>query len=175
LCRDNPEVEALIMGPEDEDPAYAAECRQLAADLGLNGNLRFTGRVRLEDYLPHIDAIALTSISEAQPLTVLEAGAAGIPSVVTDVGACQELILGRADEEPNLGPGGAVTPVASPTATAAALGRMVRDPDWRNRCGEAMRERVSRYYNKHVIDRIYGDLYRDLLNDAPDNRMRKSV
>ena len=141
----------------------------------LNGNLRFTGRVRLEDYLPHIDAIALTSISEAQPLTVLEAGAAGIPSVVTDVGACQELILGRADEEPNLGPGGAVTPVASPTATAAALGRMVRDPDWRNRCGEAMRERVSRYYNKHVIDRIYGDLYRDLLNDAPDNRMRKSV
>ena len=52
LCRDNPEVEALIMGPEDEDPAYAAECRQLAADLGLNGNLRFTGRVRLDDYLP---------------------------------------------------------------------------------------------------------------------------
>ena len=107
LCRDNPEVEALIMGPEDEDPAYAAECRQLAADLGLNGNLRFTGRVRLDDYLPRIDAIVLTSISEAQPLTVLEAGAAGIPSVVTDVGACRELILGRADEEPRLGPGGA--------------------------------------------------------------------
>ena len=89
LCRDNPEVEALIMGPEDEDPAYAAECRQLAADLGLNGNLRFTGRVRLDDYLPRIDAIVLSSISEAQPLTVLEAGAAGIPSVVTDVGACR--------------------------------------------------------------------------------------
>jgi polysaccharide biosynthesis protein PelF len=175
LCRDNPEVEALIMGPEDEDPAYAAECRQLAADLGLSGNLRFTGRVRLDDYLPRIDAIVLTSISEAQPLTVLEAGAAGIPSVVTDVGACRELILGRADEEPRLGPGGAVTPVASPEATAAALERMVRDPDWRNRCGEAIRERVSRYYNKRVIDRIYGDLYRDLLNSAPGNHLRKSV
>ena len=111
------------MGPEDEDAAYAAECRQLAADLGLNGNLRFTGRVRLDDYVP-IDAIVLSSISEAQPLTVLEAGAAGIPSVVTDVGACRELILGRADEEPRLGPGGAVTPVASPEAIAAALGRM---------------------------------------------------
>ena len=55
------------------------------------------------------------------------------------------------------------------------LGRMVRDPDWRNRCGEAMRERVSRYYNKRVIDRIYGDLYRDLLNSAPGNHLRKSV
>jgi glycosyltransferase involved in cell wall biosynthesis len=175
LCRDNPEVEALIMGPEDEDPAYAAECRQLAADLGLNGNLRFTGRVRLDDYLPRIDAIVLSSISEAQPLTVLEAGAAGIPSVVTDVGACRELILGRADEEPRLGPGGAVTPVASPEAIAAALGRMVRDPDWRNRCGEAMRERVSHYYNKRVIDRIYGDLYLDLLNDVSGKHLRKLV
>jgi glycosyltransferase involved in cell wall biosynthesis len=175
LCRDNPEVEALILGPEDEDPGYVAECRQLAADLGLNGNLRFTGRVQLDEYLPEIDVVVLTSISEAQPLTILEAGAIGIPSVVTDVGSCRELIFGRADEDPELGPGGAVTPVASPAETAAALAKLIRDPEWRRRCGEAMQNRVERYYNKRVIDRIYGDLYRDLRQHAPSSLPREVV
>ena len=157
-----PDVEALIMGPDDEDADYAAECRQLAADLGLGEGLRFTGRVRLDEYLPRVDAIALTSLSEAQPLTVLEAGAAGIPTVATDVGSCRELIMGGPNEDPPLGPGGAVTPLASPVDTAAELAKLITDREWRERCGRTIQERVARYYNKIVIDRIYGDLYREL-------------
>lgn len=162
LCRRLPQVECFVLGPEDEDPAYAAECRKLAAGLGLGDNLRFAGRVKLDDWLPRLDAIALTSISEAQPLTILEAGAAGIPTVATDVGSCRELLLGRPDERPRLGPGGAVTPLASPEDTASELARLIADRDWRTRCSRAIQQRVALYYNKGVIDGIYGDLYREL-------------
>jgi glycosyltransferase involved in cell wall biosynthesis len=123
--------------------------------------------VKLHDYLGKLDAIALTSISEAQPLVLLEAGAAGVPSVATDVGSCRDLIEGRADESPPIGPGGFVVPLADPQATAKALAALLGDPAMRARCGEAMRRRTETYYNKRVVDRIYRDLYDNLLR-LPD-------
>lgn len=45
-----------------------------------------------------LDFVLLTSISEGQPLAVLEAMAAGRPAVTTDVGCCRELIEGVDDE-----------------------------------------------------------------------------
>src|SRR3546814_18617729 len=87
-----------ILGPFDEDPGYCQECRDLVAMLGLGETVKFMGQVKLDDWLGRIDAIVLTSISEAQPLVILEAGAAGVPTVATDVGACREMILGPPDE-----------------------------------------------------------------------------
>ena len=102
--------------------------------LSLEDTVEFTGKVKLTDYLGKVDVIALTSISEAQPLVILEAGAAGIPTVATNVGACREMILGREDESEALGPGGAVTPLASPAATARELTRLLTDSGFRRRC-----------------------------------------
>ena len=73
-----PEARALILGPLDEDPGYYGQCRTLVEHLGLGETVTFTGRVNLDDYLPEIDVVVLTSLSEAQPLVILEAGAAGI-------------------------------------------------------------------------------------------------
>ena len=154
-----PTVQVLLLGPTDEDPAYAAECREMVAHLDLEQTFKFTGRVRLHDYLGRIDVVVLTSISEAQPLVLLEAGAAGIPSVATDVGSCRDIIEGRADEDPPLGSGGFVTPLANPAATASRLADLLLDPALRDRCGEAIRLRTERYYNKTVVDQIYRDLY----------------
>ncbi len=154
-----PGVRVLLLGPTEEDPVYFEECEEMVAHLGLRETFEFTGRVRLHDYLGRVDAIALTSISEAQPLVLLEAGAAGVPSVATDVGSCRDIIEGRADEDPPLGPGGFVTPLANPVATAKGLADLLLDPELRARCGEAIRRRTERYYNKKVVDRIYHELY----------------
>lgn len=162
-----PAVQALIMGPTDEDPEYFEECVEMVRHLGLGDSVTFTGRVNPMDYMPRVDVMVLTSISEAQPLTILEAGAAGIPSVATDVGACREMILGRSDESPALGPGGAVTPLCSPASTAAALATLLKDPGYRRACGEAIRQRVQRYYDKAMLDRTYRDLY-DVYRSMPD-------
>jgi polysaccharide biosynthesis protein PelF len=157
-----PDLKALVLGPTEEDEAYYAECRAMVQHLGLGATVEFKGRVRLEDWLGQIDAIVLTSISEAQPLVILEAGVAGVPSVATDVGACREMILGRADEAPALGPGGAVCPLSNPAAVAAALLELLTNHEWRQRCGQAIRERVARHYNKADLDATYGALYREL-------------
>lgn len=162
-----PDVRVLLLGPTDEDPVYFGECQEMTAHLGLGGTFEFTGRVRLRDYLGRIDVVVLTSISEAQPLVLLEAGAAGVPSVATDVGSCRDVVLGRADEDPRLGPGGFITPLANPLATARALADLLLNPELRMRCGEAIRRRTERYYNKKVVDRNYHDLYDEFLT-KPD-------
>jgi polysaccharide biosynthesis protein PelF len=90
---------------------------------------------------------------------LLEAGAAGVPSVATDVGSCRDIIEGRADEDPPLGAGGFVIPLADPVATAQCLADLLLDPELRAHCGEAIRRRTERYYNKKVVDGIYRELY----------------
>lgn len=176
LRRTVPNVEALILGPDDEDPEYAAECRALVDYLRLGENVRFLGRVRIADYLGRIDVLALTSISEAQPLVILEAGAAGVPTVATDVGACREMIEGPASEDPPLGHGGAVVALSSPVAAAEAMSRLLIDTAWWQSCSDAIRERVNRSYNKTVIDRIYGDLYERMmaLPDSDPQRLAEA-
>ena len=154
-----PTVRVLLLGPTDEDPIYFRECQEMVAHLNLGETFTFTGRVNIRDYLGHVDAVALTSISEAQPLVLLEAGASGVPSVATDVGSCRDIIEGRSDEVPRLGPGGFVTPLANPLATAKGLATLLTDAALRARHGEAIRRRTERYYNKKVVDGIYRDLY----------------
>lgn len=154
-----PDLEVLIIGPVEEDTPYFEECQNLVRHLNLNETIKFTGRVKLDDYLGLIDVIVLTSISEAQPLVILEAGAAGIPSVSTDVGSSREMILGNSAEYPSLGPGGDVTPLCNPTSTANGVRRLLTDPDWYNRCSRAIKERVRLHYNKSVVDSKYRMLY----------------
>ncbi|AWK89178.1 GT4 family glycosyltransferase PelF [Azospirillum thermophilum] len=159
LREEIPDLKAMILGPLEEDPGYVEECRTIVKHLGLEETVIFAGRVKLTDWLGRIDAVALTSVSEAQPLVILEAGASGVPTVATDVGSCAELILGRPDENPPLGPGGAITPLASPLDTARELRALLLDRPWRERCAEAIRQRVARYYDKVEIDRIYRAIY----------------
>jgi glycosyltransferase involved in cell wall biosynthesis len=150
LKRQFPDLIAYVMGPTEEDPVYAGECETLAKHLGLGDTIQFTGSVKLDDYLGKLDVLALTSLSEAQPLVVLEAGAAGVPSVITDVGCCRDLMFGQADEEPPLG-GGGVTPGADPEATAAALAAILSDPSRKQSMGKAMQVRVRKTCNKPDI------------------------
>lgn len=165
------DFQAWIMGPTDEDEVYFSECRQLVEHLGIADVLIFCGRVRLEEYLPMLDLVILTSISEAQPLVILEAGAAGIPVIASDVGACRDMLLGAPDESPPLGAGGIVTPLVSPDATAEAIMTMLRDGDLRRQYGQALLRRVEQYYDKRHIDAIYREFYQELAgcNQPPVN------
>jgi glycosyltransferase involved in cell wall biosynthesis len=159
VARAVPGLRALVMGPADEDPAYAAECAQLVAELGLERTVVFTGRVDVTEWLGTIDVVVLTSLSEAQPLTVLEAGAAGIPCVTTNVGACREILFGRADEVPAFGAGGVVTDVVAPGQIAQSVIRLLRDDQLRHDMGKRLRDRVRRFYASDVARDAYQRLY----------------
>ena len=155
-----PGLRALIAGPLDEEPAYSAECKAFAAELGLDGTVEFAGPVNVVDHLSLIHVVVLTSLSESQPLVLLEAGAAGVPFVATNVGSCREIIEGRSDESPPLGAGGYVTGLVAPGETADAVYRILTDPVHRRRLGETLRARVLRYYSADRAVDAYQSLYR---------------
>src|SRR5207247_9193674 len=120
------ELDVRSIGPVDEDPAYVRRCRRLVAKLGLERAVRFEGALPIERVYSEIDVLVLTSFSEGQPLVILEAGAAGIPVVASDAGACRELLEGRGNADRPIGPSGIVTRLAAPGATAAATARRSR-------------------------------------------------
>jgi polysaccharide biosynthesis protein PelF len=160
-----PNLRALVLGPTDEDPAYYQECAELVRELGLHETLIFTGNVKLTDYLPQVHVVVLSSLSEGQPLVLLEAGAAGVPCVATDVGSCREIVEGTG-ERPALGPGGVVTKLVAPDQIAAAVFRLLQDEALRRKMGDTMCLRVKRYYHSERARREYAELYHQHLSAA---------
>jgi glycosyltransferase involved in cell wall biosynthesis len=159
LARSMPELRAYIIGPTEEDEAYALECRELANYLGIDQVVQFTGMASMDEYLPKLDLVVLTSISEAQPLVLLEAGACGIPLVAPEVGACAEIIRGTVEEKPAIGAGGVVTPLANPEATAQAVYSLLSDRRKYQEASIAIKKRVQQYYPKKRQYDAYRKLY----------------
>jgi glycosyltransferase involved in cell wall biosynthesis len=157
------DLEARVIGPSDEDPGYAARCRQLVARLGRTSNIQFVGPMPPAQIYGDLDLVVLTSFSEGQPLVILEAYAWGVPVVATDVGACREMIEGRGEEDRRIGPSGFVTRVAAPKETAAAIIRLARDVQLRWRMGAAGHQRVTAYYQRGDMLARYRALYTSLI------------
>jgi glycosyltransferase involved in cell wall biosynthesis len=161
LRRNISDLKAYIIGGYDEDPDYYEECLELIRTEELEKVIILTGKVDIVDYLPQIDVVVLSSISEAQPLVILEAGAAGIPSVATNVGACREMLEGANGDD--FGPGGIVVPLASPAPMADALFKLLSDEQFYARCSGAIKQRVEKYYSSEDQHRAYRELYTQIM------------
>lgn len=160
LVRDQlPRVEFWLLGPSDEDPDYFEECRTLAGLLGLQDGLKFFGPVPVADYYPQLHLQVLTSISEGQPLVILEGYCSGLPCVATRVGACAELIDGLTEDDRQLGPSGLVTPVCNPEATARAILTILSQPGLYEGMAAAAWARVERFYDHQQMVAAYRRIY----------------
>ncbi len=155
-----PQAEAWLIGPTEEDPTYVDECRSLVTDLGLENQVKFLGFQNPKDILPKLGVMVLSSISEAFPLVLLEAFAAGLPAVTTDVGACREIIEGRDPEDRAIGRAGRVVAFADPDGLAHAVLELLGSPETWRQAQSAAIERVEHYYNQERILGEYRDLYR---------------
>ncbi|MEM1282896.1 MAG: GT4 family glycosyltransferase PelF [Chlamydiota bacterium] len=158
-----PESECWVLGPIDEDPIYYEECAELVAKNSLEETFKFIGKVNIKEYLSKMDIMVLTSISEAQPLTILEAGAAGIPFVSTNVGCCSEYAWGRSDEDPNLGEAGIICPLANPQKVAEGIIKMMRDKNYYEECGKVLKERIIQFYSYESFVKNYKELYDEMV------------
>jgi glycosyltransferase involved in cell wall biosynthesis len=158
-----PEIEGWIAGPEDEDPDYAEECRALAGSLGIADKVKFLGFQKIDELLPKVGLLVLSSISEALPLVILEGAAAGVPSIATDVGSCRQLLYGLPGEDAEIGASGRVVGIADPTALAAAAVELLGDPAaWRS-AQIAGIARVEKYYTQERMFNSYRELYKKAL------------
>lgn len=153
----NKKLKLWIMGPWEEEPEYATECFELV-ELMKIPDVEFTGRVNVREYLGRMDFTILTSISEGQPLTILEGFAAKKPAIATDVGNCFGLIMG---EDDNYGPAGIVTHIMNVDEISKAILRLAEDPETCKAMGENGYNRLmSKYKIEHMKSR-YKELYQE--------------
>jgi glycosyltransferase involved in cell wall biosynthesis len=156
-----PEAEGWIAGPEDEDPSYAEECRELAEGLGLSDNIKFLGFQQMTELLPKIGLVVLSSISEGLPLVLLEGFAAGVPAISTDVGSCRQLIYGLDEQDQVFGAAGRIVGIADPQALAEAALELLTDAVvWKN-ASEAGVKRVEVYYAQERMFDSYRKIYEE--------------
>ena len=153
-------VKLHIMGDVD-DKEYYEECKVLIGQLDVR-DIIFTGSVDVADYMKKIDFVILTSISEGQPLSVLEAFAAGRACVTTDVGCCRELIEGN----DGLGRAGICVPPMNKEQLAQAMLELCREPMERKRMGKVGRERVRRFYTHEISMENYRKLYMEVMKNG---------
>jgi glycosyltransferase involved in cell wall biosynthesis len=141
------------------DGPLARELQQLALQLGIRERVRFAGPVR--DTAPCYAAFAvfvLSSRTEQMPLVLLEAMAAGLPVVATDTGDVRAVLPAAAAD--------LVVPRQDPSALAAALRRVLADPELGRRLGAANRARVAeRYEAGACLDRFLA-VYRAATRDG---------
>lgn len=148
---DVPDADLLMVG----DGPLRQELEALAAALGVRDRVRFLGiRADVPDVLRAADVFALTSVSEAASLTLLEAMATGLPVVVTAVGGNPEIV--RDERE------GLLVPRGNAAACATAFRRLFADPGLATRLGAAGRERVQERYRLEQTVAAYHRLYRRL-------------
>jgi len=163
IFKENQSFEVKIIGPVEEDPEYYQECISLIEFYELNEVIEFTGKVNVADYYPKTDLVVLSSISEGQPMVILEAFACGIPVVATDVGSCESLIKGSSKEDKEIGCAGRIVPFGKSGVLAQAIMDLMNDGEELARCGNAGFKRVQQYYRESDNIQKYENLYQRYL------------
>jgi glycosyltransferase involved in cell wall biosynthesis len=157
-----PEAQGWIAGPEDEDPDYVDECRDLVNGLGLDGSIKFLGFQQMTELLPRIGLVVLSSISEGLPLVLLEGFAAGVPAVTTDVGSCRQLIYGLDEQDQAFGAAGRIVNIADPQALAEAALELLTDEAAWHAASKAGIRRVEAYYTQEQMFASYRAIYEEV-------------
>ena len=107
------------------DGPLRRELEQTASELGIAAACRFTGYLDdVAECYAAFDAVALSSANEGTPVTVIEAQAAGLPVVSTDVGGVRDVV---ADGE-----SGFLVPPGDVDAMADALAMLAGAPELRS-------------------------------------------
>jgi glycosyltransferase involved in cell wall biosynthesis len=142
------DVDLLLVG----DGALKSDLTELSHTLGIDTRIRFMGiRDDVSAILAASDVFALTSLSEAASITLLEAMASAVPVVVTDVGGNPEMVRHGVD--------GLLVPRGDVQAAATALIRILRDRRTARAFGVAAMRRVRQHYRLDRTVARYYELY----------------
>ena len=128
-------VVELMGGALATDEEHAARVRERAAAPDVRERVQVLGHVtdpvaRMRSWTV---AVSASTQPEACPLNVLEAMSLGVPVVATDHGGAREVLAGA----------GLLVPPGDPVGLAAAVTRLLTDPDLHERCAARGRDRVA--------------------------------
>lgn len=147
ICAKDSRAKFLIVGGVAEPDCFEDLQRQVR-ELGPKGRFRFAGESNsVGDYLAASDVFVLPSRSEGFSNALIEAMAASLPCVATDVGGNSEAV-----ED---GVSGFIIPSQDADTLADRVGRLIQDPELANRMGRAGRKRLE---EKFTLDAMMKQL-----------------
>jgi glycosyltransferase involved in cell wall biosynthesis len=153
-----PQARFLVVG----DGELREELEAYAHDLGLEGGVLFTGwRRDLPRLYADLDVVALTSINEGTPVSLIEAMAAGVPVVATAVGSVPDVVVE--------GETGYLVKDGDVKGMAKAIIELLRDPEKAKEMGIAGREAVYPRFAAHTLIANVEGLYAELLRQKNIN------
>lgn len=144
------DVNLLLVG----DGPLRGELESLADSVGIRDRVAFLGiRKDIPDVLAAADVFALTSVSEAASLTLLEAMATGLPVVVTAVGGNPDIVRDGTD--------GLLFPRGDAAGCAACFVKLFTSPGLIAELGANSRRRAQEKYRLPDTIAYYERLYRE--------------
>lgn len=151
----HPQAKLVLLGEGEEQ----ADMRSLCKNLGITEKVRFAGfQPNVGEWLSAADVNVLPTFYEGFPLTILEAMAAGLPTVASNVGGIPEAIEDRVS--------GLLVPAGDPQTLAATISSLISNAEARLRMGTAARERVSQLFTFERQVQVTENLYLTLLGDS---------
>ena len=146
-----PRLRVLIAGWGEE----RAHLEALIDELGLERTVTLLGhRADIPDFLEALDVAVSSSDFEGSPLSIMEYMEAGKPVVATRVGGVPDLI--------EQGVHGLLVERRNPSALAASIAELLRDPDRAAKMGVRGRERRRSEFDIEVTRRRFEELYEEL-------------
>lgn len=140
------------------EPDYFAELQTLVQDLNLGKHFRFDGGItNLHQHLAEADVFVLPSRSEGFSNAIIEAMAASLPVVATDVGGNAEAVID--------GTSGFLVPSEDPDALAAAILMLLSDPAKANAMGLSGRNAVAERFTTEIMMDQTARAYREVLSE----------
>ena len=152
------QVRCQLVGDGVTRPAIAARVRQQQ----LNDIVEFMGSRtphEVRQLLHAADVFVLPSLWEGMPGSVMEAMAAGLPVVGTNVPGTQELVVD--------GVTGYLVPAKNPRQLATQLRRLLADPSLRTQMGEAGRKRMQEHFSLTAMVRQHEEVYTRFVQERP--------
>lgn len=150
------DVVFLVAGEEEAgEGRFTESLRQLSCELAVSDRIHFLGRVEdLPSLFAVLTMLALPAWQEAFSIVLIQAMAAGLPVIASDVGGPAEIVTH--------GVTGLLVPPRRVEALAQAINRLLGDPDLRRRLGVAARKEVETRFERekviHQIESVYLDV-----------------
>ncbi|MGH9956828.1 MAG: glycosyltransferase [Pyrinomonadaceae bacterium] len=168
---EQPRVRFVIIG----DGSLRGALERKAQALGVETDVIFAGTRRdPENFYPALDVVALTSLNEGTPLTLIEAMANARPVIATTVGGVVDLLGDELKPDSNVESKryvvcrrGIAVPANDPDAFADGLARLIKDPNLRKDLGDQGFIFVTANYSKERLLEDIGSLYNQLLERRP--------
>lgn len=110
----------------------------------------------LKEYIK-ANCFVMPSYREGFPNTVMEAGAMGLPSIVTDINGSREIIINEKN--------GLIVPPRAMQPLFEAMERMLIDNEARNKMAGNARRLIASRFERSFVQQCLIDYYKDILND----------